>query len=565
MLKTIRIKNIGLITALHAEFGEGLNIITGETGAGKSMVLSALNLVLGGRADSEVLRQGTDSAIAEAAFDARRIKTATAAFEALGILPEEGELLVRRTLQKEGKNRALVNGSPIGLSDLKSAGESMVDIHGQHDHQSLLNRETHLTWLDGYLSLESAREEVAAIVAEARGLENALHEIAAKQSAATAQREFLQFKADELEKSELKENEEALLEAEHKRLASSEKIRETGAQVFADLYESDASAISRLEHAAKEMERLKSADPFFAGHAALFSELAERLSDSAREISAFCAGVEDDPARMHEVETRLALLEKLKRKYRSDMPGLIKMREEVRRELDSMESAGEEREKMEKALNVARTRLLEKASALHKKRVKGVAAFKKDVQKELSDLNMAGARFEVEVTLETAPGSGLPLDGEPRKIYPHGFGLFQFLISTNEGQEPRPLAKIASGGEISRIMLGLKGAIGKVQPVPVLVFDEIDVGIGGKTADMVGEKLKKLAKNCQIICITHLAQIARQADHHFVVEKKTVGGQTEVNISRLDENGRIEELARMGAGKVITDAAREHAKEMMGK
>jgi len=178
---------------------------------------------------------------------------------------------------------------------------------------------------------------------------------------------------------------------------------------------------------------------------------------------------------------------------------------------------------------------------------------------------MAAAKFEVEVTLEPDPAAGLPFEGEPRKIHPHGFGLFQFLISVNEGQEPRPLAKVASGGEISRIMLALKTAIGKVQPVPVLVFDEIDVGIGGKTADMVGEKLKKLSKNCQILCITHLTQIARQADRHFVVEKKTDKGQTTVHITALDENGRIEELARMGAGKVITDAAREHAKEMMGK
>jgi DNA repair protein RecN (Recombination protein N) len=283
------------------------------------------------------------------------------------------------------------------------------------------------------------------------------------------------------------------------------------------------------------------------------------------EINSFCSGVEDNPARMTEVEGRLSLLEKLKRKYKTDLNGLLKTLEDSRRELDSIESSGAERDRLERELKSARKALAEKAEILHKKRVKGATAFKKEVQKDLKELNMAGAVFEVDAALEADEANGFELDGAKRKIFPHGFGDFQFLISANEGVAPKPLAKIASGGEISRIMLALKTAVGKIQPVPVLVFDEIDSGIGGKTSDMVGEKLKKLSKNCQIICITHLAQIARQADNHFVVEKKSLNKSTVVGITLLDEKGRVEELARMGAGKVVTDAAREHAKEMIGK
>ncbi len=564
MLKALTIKNIGIITSLSVEFGEGLNILTGETGAGKSMVLSSLNLVLGGRADSDTIRQGVDNAVAEAVFDAMRLKTAVKILEAQGIFSDDGELVVRRTLQKEGKTKALVNGSQLNVSDLKAAGENMVDIHGQHEHQSLLNKDTHLEWLDGYLALEDDRNEASALGADARRVETSLRETIRRQQQSEAQREFLQFKLDELEKAALKENEEVGLESELKRLASAEKLRESGAKIFNDLYDGETNAGGILGEAAKEMDKLKVIDPFFEKFAALFKDLAGQIQEAALEVNSFCTGIEDNPSRMQEVESRLAFIEKLKRKYRADLAGLLMMAAEARKELDNIEFAGEDRIKLEAELAAARKKLQEKAGALHKKRVKGIAGFKKDVAKELADLNMAGARFDVEIML-SEDADGLDLDGKKIKIFPHGFGEFQFLISANEGQEPRPLIKISSGGEISRVMLALKTAIGKVQPVPVLVFDEIDTGIGGKTADMVGEKLKKLSKNCQIICITHLPQIARQADHHYVVEKKSVKGQTTVNIRKLDDDGRVEELARMGAGKTITDAAREHAKELIKK
>jgi DNA repair protein RecN (Recombination protein N) len=564
-LKSLRIKNIGIISDLEVKFGAGLNILTGETGTGKSMVLSALNLVLGGRAEPDMLRQGTDNAVAEAVFDAEGVPPATATFAQSGIEPDNEELLVRRTLQKEGKNKAFVNGSAVNLASLKSAGETMVDIHGQHEHQSLLNKETHLYWLDAYLALDVEREAVAIHNSEVRRIASAIKELDKKQEGALAQKEFLEFKADELEKAAIKENEEATLGAEHKRLASAEKIRETGAKIFSELYDSDASALSRVESAAKDLEKLGSVDPFFSKYSETFADLSSRISEAAMEINSFCSATEDDPARMGEVEARLSALEKLKRKYKTDLPGLLKTLEDARSELATIETSSEGKEKLEKELRAARDSLQEKAAALHKKRTKGIAPFKKEVQKDLKELNMAGAVFEVETKLEPDEESGFDLDGAKVKMFSHGFGEFQFLISANEGQEPKPLVKIASGGEISRVMLALKTATGAVQPVPVLVFDEIDVGIGGKTADMVGEKLKKLSQNCQIICITHLAQIARQADNHFVVEKKSVKGETTVSISLLDEKGRIEELARMGAGKVVTDAAREHAKEMIRK
>ncbi len=564
-LKSLRIKNIGVISDLEVDFGPGLTILTGETGAGKSMVLSALNLVLGGRAEPDMMMRGVENAVAEAVFDALKFPAASSIFAEAGILPDDGEFVVRRTLLKEGKNRAFVNGSPINIAALKSAGETMVDIHGQHEHQSLLNKDTHLFWLDAFLSLDPIREAFEAAYLKARRLEAELKDFLKKQEDAATRREFLSFKAEELEKADLKEDEEQKLEAEHRLLAASEKIREVGARIFSDLYEADSSVTSRLEAAAKEMDKLKAANPFFGRHAELFKELSARISDASREINSFSTGVENDPARLGEVEARMTQLEKLKRKYNTDLKGLLQARGEAKTDLTSLDASAEARERLEKEAKAARLELREKAVALHKNRTEGVALFKKEVQKSLEEMNMAGAVFDVWIGLEPDEKSGLDLDGSKRRVFPHGFGEFQFLVSANPGQPPKPLTKIASVGEISRVMLALKTAVGKIQPVPVLVFDEIDAGIGGKTSDMVGEKLSQLSKNCQIICITHLPQIARQADGHLVVEKTTDGADTKVAIKTLDQKGRVEELARMGAGKVVTDAAREHAKEMIKK
>lgn len=563
MLSRLGIKNIGLITKLSVEFGDGLNILTGETGAGKSMIVSALNLILGERADSELVRQGEKNAMVEAVFSEERIKTAGEILETHGILPEEGEFIIRRLLQQEGKSRALVNGSAVNISTLKQAGEMMVDIHGQHDHQALLRKETHLPWLDHYLGLAAEREKLTGMLSSVRKLEAKLDILIRKQKDAQAQKEFLEYKLEELEKADLKPDEESLLENEHRRLAAAEKIRITGLEIFDKLYDSDSSLLSGLETAAGEMEKLKSVDGFFEKYTAVFSELSAQLSDAAFEIQSYCSSVEDDPAKLQAVEERQALIEKLKRKHGEDFQGLIKMVEDTRRELDSIENADSEREELEEELTGAREELREKAAALHKKRARGATNFVKEVRKEMTELNMPAARFEIEVTLPTDSQSGLEFDGKPRRIFNYGFGEFQFLFSANEGQAARPLTKIASGGEISRVMLALKSATGRPQPVPVLVFDEVDSGIGGKSADLVGEKLKKLAKNCQIICITHLPQIARQADHHFLVEKKVKNRQTVISIRRLDDEDRVEELARMGAGREITEAARRHAKEMI--
>lgn len=565
MLKRVGIKNIGLINDLTVEFGDGLNILTGETGAGKSMIVSALNLILGERADSGLVRHGEKSAAVEAVFDEERQKKAGEILDKNGILPEEGEYIIRRLVQPEGKSRALVNGSSLNLSALKLAGDLMVDIHGQHDHQALMRKETHLPWLDHYLGLENESKNLASMLGGVKKLEGKVNDLVKRQKEAQAQKEFLEYKLEELEKAGLKDDEESTLESEQRKLAGAEKIRLTGQEIYEKLYDSDSSVISQIETAASELEKLKSVDPFFEKQAALFSDLSAQLADAALEIQSYCSSVEDDPARLQAVEERQAVIEKLKRKHQETLQGLIAMVERTRRELDSIENAGSELENLERELNERRAELGATAGALHKKRLKGMAAFMKNVQKELKELNMPAAVFTIEVTLAKDIESGYELDGEPRRLFAHGFGEYQFLFSANAGQEPRPLVKIASGGEISRVMLALKGATGKSQPVPVLVFDEIDSGIGGRSADLVGEKLKKLAKNCQVICITHLPQIARQADHHFLVEKEVKNRQTVISMRKLSDDDRVEELARMGTGKEITEAARRHAKEMIAQ
>ncbi len=564
MLKRLKLKNIGLIDDLSIEFNSGLNILTGETGAGKSMILSALQLILGERADYSILKNHEKNGSAEAVFEnAEDTALPILDFEKEGIEPEDGAFIIRRLLQKEGKSRAFVNGSSIILSTLKNGGEKMVDIHGQHEHQALLKKETHLRWLDGYLSLEDEASKVSAIFTELKKKKEEINLLNEKQKEAAVKKEFLEFKLSELEKAELKEKEEGELEAEQKILANAEKIKEAGGEVFTKLYESDNSAISRIEEAAGKMERLKETDPFFEKYAGIFSGAASAVSDAAMEIQSYCSSLENDSQRLETVEERQSLIEKLKRKYGASLAGLIKMAEEAKTELSLIESADAKKEILENEFESIKKNLTEMAGKLHEKRIDGVKEFKQAVETELKGLNMENAKFEIEVTLADAT-DGLMLNKKQTKIFQRGFGDFRFLISTNEGQKPMPLTKVASGGEISRVMLGLKCATGKVQPVPVLVFDEIDSGIGGKTADLVGEKLKKLSKNCQILCITHLPQIARQADHHYVVKKESSRNNTIVSISLLDSEERVEELARMQAGKEITHAARQHAREMIG-
>jgi DNA repair protein RecN (Recombination protein N) len=566
MLKSLTIKNIGLISELSVEFGPGLNILSGETGAGKSMILSALNLLLGERADYSNLKDKSKNGSAEAVISAEKLLAPIPDFENEGVVPEDGDFIIRRILQKESKSRAIVNGVTVILSSLKSAGENLVDIHGQHEHQALLKKDSHLPWLDVYLALRGESAEVSALLSKTKELEAELAEHIKKQKEAEAKREFLQYKADEIEKAGLREGEEEELESEQKLLANAENIQKIGSSVFESLYDSETSVLSLLEETAKELESLKGVDEFYGKYSTLFSDMAAQVSDSAMEIQSRTGDIEADPARLETAENRIALIERLKKKHNSNLPGLLKMMADAREELDSIETADEITDELNKAIETARRELARKAEALHKKRMSGVPTFKKTVESELAGLNMGAARFEVEVKLpESETGTGFELDGKTTKMFHHGFGDFQFLISANEGQAPKPLVKIASGGEVSRIMLSLKVAIGKVQPIPVLVFDEIDSGIGGKTADLVGEKLKTLSKSCQIFCITHLPQIARQADFHYVVSKSVEGKNTDVKITKLDDNGRVEELARMQAGKEITETARRHAREMIEK
>jgi len=564
MLKSLKIKNIGLIDDISVDFSDGLNIITGETGAGKSMVLSALNLVLGGRADYSNLKDKNKDGSAEAIFDFGK-GYAISDFQEQGIEPEEGEYIIRRTLPKSGKSRLLVNGSAVTLAVLKTGGEKIVDIHGQHDHQTLLKKESHLKWLDLYLELTADSAFISELLKKVKATGKELEALNNSHKEAEAKKEFLEFKVAEINDAELIAGEENELEANQKRLANAEKIQEIGTSVFESLYSADDSVLSKIDEASRKMGNLKNVDPFFEKQSALFAGLASQISDGAMETASHCSSAEDDPLRLEGIEARQSLIETLKRKYGAkDTEELISIKDDAEAELDSILTSNEDTARLENELAESKSKLSHRAIALHKKRVNGISKFEKEVVKELSGLNMGDAKFEVEIKLpEVAESDGYLCEKIITPIYKHGFGQFQFLISTNKGQETKPIAKIASGGEISRVMLGLKSATGKIQPVPVLVFDEIDAGIGGKTADMVGEKLKKLSKNCQIFCITHLSQIARQADRHLVVAKSSKGKSTTVDITALNDEERVEELARMQAGKNITDSARQHAREMI--
>ena len=561
MLKELNIKNFAIIDHLRVEFTPGLNVFTGETGAGKSIVVDALNLALGERASADLIRTGCQEAVVEAAFELNHAGTK----EIVSLLAEQGievnpgeDLIVRRVLSSAGKNKVYINGSLANLTTLSVLGTNLADIHGQHEHQSLLSLDRQMDMLDTFGGLDSLREDFAGVY---HRLQDVRKELAALETGERdrAQREdMFRFQKNEIEAAMLKPAEDADLTGEQNVLANSEKLAGLVAMVDETLYAADESVLANLKRAVNGLNEIAEIDTRLTGAAQLCESGRAQIEEAAREISSYRERIESDPKRLEQIGDRLDLIQKLKKKYGSTIEEILEFSAKAAAELERMERSTEEIERLKSEIQAIKFGLTDKAAELTKKRGSSAKDLEKKIEAELGHLGMKKTTFSVKIAQESG---GDTLDG--RKLGPRGADHAEFLISPNPGEEPKPLAKIASGGELSRIMLALKTILLEGDDIPTLVFDEVDAGIGGAVAEEVGKKLKRIARKHQVFCITHLAQIASMATSHYGVAKSVKNDRTSTEVRLLDTKERVDEIARMLGGKTITDATIKHAEEMI--
>lgn len=545
MLQSLLVENLAIIDRLEVEFQLGFNALTGETGAGKSILLEALGLLLGERADPMLIRASAERLKVSAVF----IVPPSVDIESLGVELEEGALYLYREVQANGRSIARVNGQPVPVSTLKAIGERLVDLHGQHEHQSLLKPSQHLELLDRWLGEPALtlREQVRQAVAKFHQLQRELQELTAREREREQMLDLYQFQIEEIRSANLQDGEEESLLTEERRLTHAERLLSLAGSAYEGLM-GESGAYDQLATASRSLTEICRIDPSMQATQEQLEGALAIVEEVTRTLRHYTETVEYDPDRLEQVIARLELIKRLKRKYGDSIPAILAYAEEAEQKLHLLEHQSERREAVEQEL--AETRqlaesLCEQLSAL---RQAGAERFAHAVQRHLQDLAMAHAQFEVAI--------------HPKPMDSTGIDAIEFLFSANPGEPPRPLSKIASGGEMSRVMLALKAVLANASPVPTLVFDEIDAGLGGRTAYHVGEKLAHLAEHFQIICITHLPQIASRAGYHLLIEKQMVGERTSVSITPLTGEDRVKEVARMLAGEP-TDTALQHARELL--
>lgn len=557
MLVTLRIKNLALVSDLTLELRPGFNAVTGETGAGKSIIIGALNLVLGERADRNLIRSGADSCSVEAVIDLT--KTASPIDDFLdenGLEPcEEGQLLLKRTFTAAGSNRQFINGSPTTLSVLGTLGEWLVDMHGPHDHQSLLHTSRQLLILDAYGNLDSLRKEFAGLARQRTELEENKAALIVDEQTYAQQLDLLRFQCFEIEGAELRAEEEEELEQEHRRASNAARLLELCQGALQALDDDDQSLMTQAGAVGRALQELTGIDaktePLLEAH----GQAVEILGDLQRELSSYADGVDVDPRRLRELEERVDLIHSLKRKYGVTLEGVIAFGSEARAKLQSLEQRDEELARLNAALAKLDEQIAQAGKKLTAGRRKVIPKLEKAVVTELNDLGFAQSHFAV--ALETAA----PPTGKGGSVFTTGFDSIEFQFAPNPGEPSRSLRAIASSGEMARVMLALKTVLAAQDEVPILIFDEVDANVGGETANVVGEKMRKIGENRQTLCITHLAPVAAAADAHYVVSKRVEDGRTFSDIVLLDKASRVDELARMLGGK--GDAAKRHAKELL--
>ena len=554
MLERLTIRDLALVERAEIVFGRGLTAVTGETGAGKSLTVEALALVVGGRADADIVREGTKTCVVEAEFRlaGEATKRAGALLEEWGLEFDGETLIVRREVSAEGRSRASVNQSTVTLANLKRLGEQLLDLHGQHEHQSLLRDGAALATLDRLAGLEPERARFAETLAALREAEGDLARLRESLATFAERRDYLQTAAAELSEAKLRDGEEEDLASEAARLAHADRLRELMTLANERLTEGERAVVGSLGAARHAIEQAAQLDPSLADALAALAEASIAAQESARTLARYLDRLEADPERLEQVEQRRELYARLQRKYRRSLAELLAWQGELSAELAQGADADGALAKAEARVARAVGTCLAAGKALSRKRAAAAKEWSTTLTRELKPLGFPHARVAFEVASV--------LDGRPT---PAGLDEVTLAFTANPGEPARPLARIASGGELSRVMLALKCALEKRDRVDLLVFDEVDSGIGGAVAQAVGERLKSLSAHRQLICVTHLPLIAALAGHHLAVSKQVSAGRTLASVVALEHAERIEELARMLAGDRVTDTTRRQARELL--
>ena len=543
MLRELRIKNLAIVDDLKVRFEKGLNVITGETGAGKSIIVDSLGLALGSRAQSDLIRSGEKEAVVQAYFEVDGMNEVPD----IGIDLSEG-LILRRYIASTGKSRAYVNDTIVSLQSLAEIGRSIVDIHGQHEHQSLLSVEKHRRLVDSFGRLHEDCREIESLYKELEALKKEAADLQQRIRERAHRFDLLRFQIQEIDAASLKAGEKEELTEKKMIMSNLERLNELAGAAYSMIYGADGSCSERLSSVISKVKEMSSIDRTASGMLDMLESARPLIEDVSASLRGYKDKYEFEPDALGEVADRLELIKRLEKKYGEGIEKVIAYGDEAARELKELEMADERADSLAAELKMKEEKLVTHAVLLSGKRKAAAGEMEGLVRRELKELALGNAEFVIDV--------------KPETISPHGFDRVEFLFSANPGEPPKPLMKIASGGELSRVMLALKSILADFDSIPVVIFDEVDAGIGGRTAESVGKKLKAISGRRQVLCTTHLPQIASMADFHLKTEKKQREKRVSVEVKELSGGERLHEIARMLSGK-ITDVSLRHAKELV--
>lgn len=551
MLTGISVRDFAIIDELELQLDAGMTVLTGETGAGKSILVDALGLLLGDRADAGSIRHGAERAEISAEFDLHRLREVRAWLESQDLADDDGCLL-RRSLGRDGRSRSYINGRSATLSQMRTLGEQLVDIHGQHEHQSLLHAATQLSLLDDYAANADLLAELAQIHGQAREVSERFETLRAAAADRDARMELLRHQLSELDALGLQPGESDAIEAEHRRLANSQRLTEGARAALEALYENEEANAYQLAHQAlASLNPLAELDDRLKPVCEVLTGAEAQLEDAGGTLHRYLANSDLDPERLMVVENRMSAIHDLARKHRVEPQNLLDLLETLRADLNALENNAVALQELENEARRLRDQYRKTAEQLHQRRQSAATALASKVSRIMRELGMPAGRFSI------------ALDYDPDRFGVHGSDTVDFQISTNPGQPLQAISKVASGGELSRIALAIEVAAARASAIPTLIFDEVDAGIGGGVAEVVGRYLRELGSTRQVLCVTHLPQVASQAQQHFRVNKRTEAHRAITQIENLDQGDRIEELARMLGGVQITETTRKHAREML--
>ena len=550
MLNQLSVRNVAVIDKLDINLHDGVSVLTGETGAGKSIIIDSINMILGDRANKELVRYGTDKAVVQAVFDAP--KSVINILEENDIYVEDETVIITRQVTKEGKSVARINGMVVTLNILREISDRLINIHGQHDNQALLTPIRHITFLDAYADNEEYINRYKDILSKKREIEKKISSLEMDEQEKMQRIDLLEYQVKEIKKASLEKDEEDDLREQRDIYTNAEQITKSVNEAYMNLYEGDEiqSAYDGISIAVNEISQISDLNPQLKSIYDTLNEIMYSLEDTAHEIKEFGETVEFDEQALNEIEERLDLISRLKRKYGNSIEEILEYLKKAESELNDIKLSDERTNELKEELKNITKELKEKGNVLTQRRKNAAKVLEENIEKSLHELNMEKSKFKVNIEN----------DGT---FYDNGMDKVEFLISTNPGEPLKPLVKIASGGELSRVMLAIKSILADSDGVDTMIFDEIDTGVSGKAAMSIAKKLAVIAKNKQVICITHLPQLTAMADNHYLIQKNTDGELASTTLKELDEEGRELELARIIDGGEVTELALSHAKQML--